>query len=232
MVKSIKENLKIVHERICSAAEKSGRNLNEITLVAVSKGQSLSRIEEARAAGLNVFGENRVQELLAKSDAIGDSVHWHLIGHLQTNKAAKVFERVELIQSVDSIHLIEKLAALAEIQGVPCRILLQVNTSGESSKSGFHPDEVANACNRIVNLDQLQLEGLMTIGPFTENIKSIIKSFADLRSLYEKLAEAASPGIRMNILSMGMSSDFEIAIQEGSNLLRIGTAIFGSRVQI
>jgi pyridoxal phosphate enzyme (YggS family) len=137
-----------------------------------------------------------------------------------------------LIQSVDSLHLIEKLESLVAALNIEGRILLQVNTSGEQSKFGFHPDEIESVCDHIVQHDQLQVEGLMTIGPFTEEMKSVIKSFADLRHLYEKLAGFASPRFRMNILSMGMSSDFEIAIQEGSNLLRIGTALFGSRSQL
>jgi len=229
METSVTKNLKIVRERIASAAEKCGRKSDEITLVAVSKGQPAARIEQIRQAGVVLFGENRVQEWLEKADQFDESVRWHLIGHLQTNKAAKVVGRVDLIQSADSVHLIEKLAVLAAGQQQTCRLLLQVNTSGETSKFGFSPSQVEDACGRIEQLEWLHVDGLMTIGPLTEETGPVIKCFAELRRLYDKLAAIPSAKIRMKILSMGMSGDFEIAIREGSNLLRIGTAIFGSR---
>jgi len=231
METSVAKNLKIIRERIASTAEKCGRKSDDITLVAVSKGQPVAMIEQARIAGHALFGENRVQEWLEKADQLRDTVRWHLIGHLQTNKAARVVGRVDLIQSVDSVHLIEKLAALSTVRQQTCRLLLQVNTSGETSKFGFSPGQVEEACGRVEQLEWLRVDGLMTIGPFTEETGPVVKSFAALRRLYDKLAAIRSSKIRMKILSMGMSGDFEIAIREGSNLLRIGTAIFGSRNQ-
>lgn len=231
MKDSIKENILKVRERISIAAEKTGRRESDIQLVAVSKLQPIEKILMAKQAGIEIFGENRVQELSGKMALINQELRWHLVGHLQSNKVNKVIGTVEMIQSVDSLHLIEKLAASAGERQVTATILLQVNTSAEESKYGFDKEEVSSACELIEKLSNIKVKGLMTIGPLTDNIKEIIKSFAILRHLSDQITKSGSQKIDMNYLSMGMSGDYEIAINEGSNLVRIGTAVFGSRIQ-
>lgn len=230
MRESITENIKKIRERVAIAANNSGRNQSDIQIVAVSKLQPVEKIITARQAGIEIFGENKVQELLAKMPLVRQELRWHLVGHLQSNKVNKVIGSVEMIQSVDSLHLIQKLASSAMQRALTIKVLLQVNTSGESSKSGFEATEVFSACELVEKLSRIEVKGLMTIGPLTDNIKEIINSFASLRYLSQQLAKAASDKIKMTHLSMGMSSDYELAIEEGSTLVRIGTAIFGARM--
>jgi len=229
MRESITENIKKVRERIAIAAKNSGRSESDIQIVAVSKLQPVEKIITARQAGIEIFGENRVQELLAKMDSVKQVLRWHLVGHLQSNKVNKIIGSVEMIQSVDSLPLIEKLASSAKERTLTIKVLLQVNTSGEASKYGFEDSEVFSACELVEKLSHIEVKGLMTIGPLTDNIKRIIKSFAALRNLSQQIAKSASEKINMTYLSMGMSGDYELAIEEGSNLVRIGTAIFGAR---
>jgi pyridoxal phosphate enzyme (YggS family) len=229
MRNNIKDNIEEVRKRISVAAGKCGRQGSEIILVAVSKRQSIEKIKQAAGAGIDIFAENQVQELISKVAALDKVAHWHLVGHLQTNKVSRIIDRVEMIQSVDSIHLLDKLSVVGESRRIISRILLQVNTSAEASKFGFHPAEVESACAAVERLENIQVEGLMTIGPLTDDAGRIAVSFGLLRKIFEKLATIKSEKIRMRYLSMGMSSDFDIAIQEGSNLVRIGTAIFGPR---
>jgi hypothetical protein len=226
----IENNIKSVRERIAKAAEKIGRKEDNILLVAVSKMQPLEKIYQAHQAGIENFGENRVQDLILKISESKVDLKWHMVGHLQSNKINKVIGNVEMIQSVDSLNLLEKLATNGEERGVTSRVLLQVNTSGEDSKFGFQQEIVNTACELVENLSHLEVHGLMTIGPFTDDKSRITKSFTSLRNLSEELNKYSSAKIKMNYLSMGMTGDFEIAIGEGSNLVRIGTAIFGPRI--
>ena len=226
----IENNIKSVRERIAKAAEKIGRREDDILLVAVSKMQPLEKIYQAHQAGIENFGGNRVQDLLLKISESEVELNWHMVGHLQSNKINKVIGNVEMIQSVDSMNLLEKLATNGEERGVTSKVLLQVNTSGEDSKFGFQQENVFTACELVENLSYLEIHGLMTIGPFTDDKSRIVKSFTSLRNLSEELNRYSSAKIKMNYLSMGMTGDFEIAIGEGSNLVRIGTAIFGPRI--
>ena len=226
----IENNIKSVRERIAKAAEKIGRKEDNILLVAVSKMQPLEKIYQAHQAGIENFGENRVQDLILKISESKVDLKWHMVGHLQSNKINKVIGNVKMIQSVDSLNLLEKLATNGEERGVTSRVLLQVNTSGEDSKFGFQQEIVFTACELVENLSHLEVHGLMTIGPFTDDKSKITRSFTRLRNLSEELNRYSSAKIKMNYLSMGMTGDFEIAIGEGSNLVRIGTAIFGPRI--
>ena len=227
----IENNVKNVRERIARAADKSGRKEDEILLVAVSKTQSLEKIYEAYQAGIVNFGENRVQDLSLKIAESRINLIWHFIGHLQSNKINKVLGNVEMIQSVDSIQLLEKLSVHGKERGLLSKVLLQVNTSGEDSKFGFEKENVPVACEFVEKYSHINILGLMTIGPLTEDKSQIAKSFSSLRHLSEDLYKYSSDKIKMKYLSMGMTADYELAIQEGSNLVRIGTAIFGARTQ-
>ncbi|TFH00770.1 MAG: YggS family pyridoxal phosphate-dependent enzyme [Calditrichales bacterium] len=229
MKDTIKNNVENVREKIANAAESVGRNADEITLVAVSKKQPIEKIIEAQAAGITAFGENQVQELLQKQAVIDLDVHWHLVGHLQSNKVNKVYNRVALIQSADSLSLIRKLDSAGQSGKCVIDLLLQVNTSGETSKFGFMPEAVDDICAAVESMTAVRVKGLMTIGPLTDDIKSVTRAFADLRKIFDRLSSTASGSIRMTHISMGMSGDFDIAIKEGSNLVRVGTSIFGQR---
>jgi pyridoxal phosphate enzyme (YggS family) len=229
MSETIKDNIHRIRERIATAAEGAGKKEDDILLVAVSKLQSIEKIYQAHQSGLTVFGENKVQELVSKISISAVDLRWHLVGHLQSNKVNKVIDQVEMIESIDSIHLIEKLSAVGELRGSTSQVLLQVNTSHEPTKSGFQPAEVFSACEKIEQVPNINVFGLMTIGALTDDVAEISRNFASLRKLSEKIEGYGSDKIKMKYLSMGMTGDFEIAINEGSNLIRIGTAIFGSR---
>ncbi|NOX90244.1 MAG: YggS family pyridoxal phosphate-dependent enzyme [Calditrichaeota bacterium] len=228
MMNTIKEALRKTEERINRACERCGRRREEITLIAVTKTFPPEVIQQAYDLGLKVFGENRPQEFRDKSKILPDDIEWHFIGHLQTNKIKYVVPRARLIHSVDSMHLAEALSEFAVKKKVTVPILLEVNTSGEQTKFGFKPDEVEKAFELIAQLQGLQLKGLMTIGPFTEDQRLIRKAFVCLRQIREKLRDEWGKE-KTAALSMGMSGDFEIAIEEGSTHIRLGTAIFGQR---
>ena len=226
----IKNNVQSVRDRIAKAAEKTGRKGDDILLVAVSKMQPLEKIYQAHQAGIENFGENKVQDLVLKISESNLDLNWHFVGHLQSNKLNKVIGKVEMIQSVDSTHLLEKLSKNGEEKGLTSRVLLQVNTSSEDTKFGFEEENVFTACELVEKLSNIEIQGLMTIGPFTNDKTRIAKSFTSLRHLSEGLNKYSSDKIKMKYLSMGMTGDFELAIHEGSNLVRIGTAIFGARI--
>ena len=226
----IRNNVEMVRERIAKSSEKAGRKEEEILLVAVSKTQPLEKIYQAHEAGITNFGENKVQDLLSKIAESEIIFNWHFVGHLQSNKVNKVVGNVEMIQSVDSSHLLEKLSIISQNNGMTSKILLQVNTSEEDSKFGFDPEKVSDACELVEQLSNVEINGLMTIGPLTNDKIRIAQSFTRLRLLFEKLSKYASDKMNMTYLSMGMTGDFELAILEGSNLVRIGTAIFGARL--
>ena len=232
---SITENVAQVRERIAAAARRAGGNPDEITLMSVSKTFSAERIREAYSAGLRVFGENRVQEFATKADALRDlrDAEWHLIGHLQTNKAAKATELFDAVDSVDSVRLAEKLNASAESAGKILSVLIEINVGGEKAKSGVasDSDELAQILRGAPRWGHLKIRGLMTVPPYTENPEGSRAYFRQIRQIRDSIAARALPKIGTAVLSMGMSHDFEIAIEEGATCVRVGTAIFGQRTK-
>ncbi len=227
---SIADNIMRVRERVEDAAVRVGRNPSEITIVAISKTFGPDKIMEAIRAGIKDIGENRVQEFLEKSTEVTLPCRWHLVGHLQTNKVNKVIGRFELIHSVDSVKLATKIGASSEREGLKTSILLEVNTSGEPSKYGFEPEEVVEAVAEIAGIRGVKVRGLMTVGPLTDDVSKISGAFSKLRELRDRVIGEGIEGVSMEHLSMGMTDDFEIAIAEGSTMLRLGRVIFGERV--
>jgi pyridoxal phosphate enzyme (YggS family) len=232
---SIVENITQVRQRIATAARRAGREPNDIALMAVSKTFPPERIREAYEAGLRLFGENRVQEFAGKAESLRDlpDAEWHLIGHLQTNKTAKAAELFAAVDSVDSLRLAEKLNAAAESLGKKLAALIEINVGGEAVKSGVAPDssgleELLRAAPR---LEHLEIRGLMTVPPFTEDPQGSRPYFRKLGELRGQIASRNLPEVGMEVLSMGMSHDFEVAIEEGSTCVRVGTAIFGERTK-
>lgn len=224
----IRGNIDRVRERIASACARAGRREDNVRLIAVSKTFPAEQIRAAYAAGLRDFGENRVQEAAAKRLALQDpGITWHLIGHLQSNKAARALELFDWIHSVDSAGLAAKLDRAAAATGKRLPILLEVNLGGEASKSGVAEEEAASVAAALHEYSNLALRGLMTIPPFFEDPQQARPYFRRLRELAERLRSAGATG--MTELSMGMSHDFEVAIEEGATLIRVGTAIFGAR---
>ena len=232
---SIAENISHVHDRIAVAARRAGRNPQEIALLAVSKTFPAGHIRQAYEAGIRIFGENRVQEFSAKAEAVRElrDAQWHMIGHLQTNKAAKAVELFSAVDSVDSLKLAEKLNVAAQKIGKKLAVLIELNLGGEEAKSGIAPDkpELEQILEAAPQLEHLAIHGLMTIPPFTEDPQQARPYFRKLRELRDKIGARKLPGINMDTLSMGMSHDFEVAIDEGSTCVRVGTAIFGERTR-
>jgi PLP dependent protein len=231
---AIAENIARVRERIAGAARRAGRSLDEITLMAVSKTFPAEAIEEAYSAGLRIFGENRVQEFAGKVGALRNlsGAKFHLIGHLQTNKAIKAAEIFQAIDSVDSIKLAEKLNGAAEKWEKKLDVLIEINIGGEDVKSGLagRSAELEEILKAAPGLRNLAFRGLMTIPPFTEDAQAARPYFRALRELRDEIAARGLPAVGMDVLSMGMSHDFEVAVEEGSTCIRVGTAIFGERV--
>jgi PLP dependent protein len=229
----VSENIKRIRKRMENAALRAGRNPEEITLMAVSKTFPPEKVREAHAAGLRNFGENRVQEFAAKFEAVRDLIEaeWHLIGHLQSNKANKAAELFSAIDSVDSVKLAEKLNTAAEKLGKKLNLLIEVNVGGEEAKSGIEPDsgELEALLSAAPRLNCLRIHGLMTIPPYTEDPEGARRYFRQLCELRERISARQLPAITMDTLSMGMSHDFEVAIEEGSTCVRVGTGIFGDR---
>ncbi len=226
---SVRENLINIRERVRLAAFRAGRDPQTIKIIAVTKRVDVPRIMEAVAAGVTDLGENRVQELSAKVDKIPSSLHWHLIGHLQTNKVKHVLGKVELIHSLDSWNLAVELDRQAARMEIIPRVLVQVNVSGEETKYGINPGEAYDFITELKNLGHIKVEGLMTIAPFVDNPQEARPFFRELRLLSRELNEKIS-GVELKHLSMGMTNDYEVAVEEGSDMLRLGTAIFGARI--
>jgi PLP dependent protein len=231
----IPENIWALKEKIERAAKRSGRSPSEIALMAVTKTHPPERIRDAYDAGLRLFGENRVQEFSAKAGAVSDlsGAEWHMIGHLQTNKAVKAVELFSAVDSVDSVKLAEKLDAAARALNKKVRVLIEINIGGETAKSGIAPGstELEDLLKAAPRLEALAFRGLMTIPPHTEDPQGARPYFRQLRALRDQIATRKLPAISMNVLSMGMSHDFEVAVEQGSTCVRIGTAIFGERVK-
>jgi len=222
---TIAENLTRVRERIAAAAARSGTGEDAITLIAVTKTVDVDRIGEAVRAGVTDIGENYVQDSIRKFEAVGKVVRWHMIGHLQTNKVRLAVPIFDLIQTVDSTDLAKEIGRRSLTIDKTCEVLVEVNISGEESKFGVRPDAALALCEAVAGIEGVDLAGLMGIAPFTADQDAIRRSFRMLKSLWDRL-----PAENRRWLSMGMSSDFEIAIEEGSNMVRIGTAIFGERL--
>jgi pyridoxal phosphate enzyme (YggS family) len=232
---SVINNLAAVRERIATAARRAGRRPEEIALMAVSKTFPPEIIREAYDAGQRLFGENRVQEFGDKAGALQElaGAEWHLIGHLQTNKAAKAAELFTAVDSVDSLRLAEKLNAAAQKTNRLLPVLIEVNVGGEAAKTGIAPDspELEQLLIATPQLTALQFRGLMTIPPFTDDPQQARTYFRRLRELRDQIAALHLPAVNLDVLSMGMSHDFEVAIEEGSTCVRVGTAIFGERAK-
>lgn len=230
---AISDNIAHIRERISRAAARAGRNPDSITLMGVSKVVEPARIRQAYQAGIRIFGENRVQEFEGKSSALKDlqEAEWHLIGHLQTNKAKRAVELFHAVDSVDSVRLAEKLNQAAQQANKVLPVLIEINVGGEESKNGVAPDspELEYLLQNGQLLEHLQVRGLMTIPPFTEDPQGSRPYFRRVRELRDAIADRKLQGIQMGVLSMGMSHDFEVAIEEGSTCVRVGTAIFGER---
>ena len=225
------DNIARVREQIASAAKKAGRNPDEITLVAVSKTVPVEQIVEAYKLGINNFGENYLQEALPKISSFSkQDVSWHMIGHLQSNKVNKVVPNFQYIHTVDSVDLAQKLDLHAKKIGKVIKILLQVNITGEKNKSGMTQGETINAAKEIIKLTFVSAVGLMTIPQFSGNPEDARPVFRSLRLLRDRLKNEL-PESRWEHLSMGMSNDFTIAIEEGATIIRVGQAIFGARIK-
>ncbi|MCI8377673.1 MAG: YggS family pyridoxal phosphate-dependent enzyme [Lachnospiraceae bacterium] len=225
----IRENLLKVEENIKAACGRAGRDPEEVTLIAVSKTKPMEMIEEALACGKREFGENKAQEMKEKCDALPDDIKWHFIGHLQTNKVKYVVGRAFLIHSVDSYHLAEAIEAESAKKDVVSHILIEVNVANEESKFGIKVDETLALVEKIALLPHIRIEGLMTIAPFVENAQMNRPVFRDLRKLSVDIKGKNIDNVSMNVLSMGMTNDYEVAIEEGATYVRVGTAIFGER---
>ncbi len=225
---SIKENLEEVERRITAAAEKSGRSREDITLIAVTKTHPPEMMNEAIMLGATDIGENKPQEVRDKFDRVLPA-RWHLIGHLQTNKVKYVIDKVCLIHSVDSIKLMDEIERQAEKHGIDMDILIQVNISGEETKSGISRDEVEELLLHAGDLKHVKVKGLMTIAPKTDNSITNILHFDNMRQLFIDIQQKKYDNVNMEYLSMGMSGDYETAIECGANMVRVGSAIFGAR---
>ena len=224
----IAENLAEVWERICQAIQKSGRDPDSVHLVAVSKQVGMAQIEEARIAGAVIFGENKIQDAVPKIDQMGsEGISWHFIGHLQKNKVKFLGEHFDLIHSVDSLELAEKIAAQCQTENRVQSVLLQVNVSGETAKFGMEPGELEKQMVAFSRLKGIRVEGLMTIPPYHPNPENSRRHFSRLRGFRDQCEKQNR--LSLHKLSMGMTNDFEVAVEEGATLVRVGTAIFGPR---
>jgi hypothetical protein len=230
---SISDNIAAVRARITAAAQRAARQADAIALLGVTKTHAPERIREAYTAGLRLFGENRVQEFAAKVGAVADlaDAEWHMIGHVQTNKAAKAVELFNAVDSVDSVKLAGKLDGAARKLDRKLPVLIEINVGGEAAKSGVAPDsrELEELLLAAPHFEALEFRGLMTVPPFTDDPEDARPFFRKLRELRDAIAARQLPAMRMDVLSMGMSHDFEVAIEEGATCVRVGTAIFGER---
>ena len=225
----IAENLKYVNERIQKSCLKAGRDEKEVTLIAVSKTKPVSDLMEAYQEGCREFGENKVQELVDKYEVMPKDIHWHMIGHLQTNKVKYIVDKVTMIHSVDSIKLAREISKEAQKKQVTVSILIEVNVAGEESKFGGSMEEAEPLIRKIALLDGIKICGLMTIAPYVEDEEKNRQYFADLKQLSVDIATKNIDNVNMNVLSMGMTGDYAVAIEEGATYVRVGTGIFGER---
>lgn len=226
---SVCDNYRAVDKRVEEACKRAGRNREDVTLIAVSKTKPMSMIEELLPLGVRDFGENKVQELTEKEDALTKEIRWHMIGHLQRNKVKYMVDKVCLIHSVDSIRLAEEINKEAIKKNVTASILIEVNVAKEESKFGAAFEETEALVEEISHLSNIRINGLMTIAPYVENPEENRDVFRKLRELSVDIDRKKFNNVTMNILSMGMTGDFEVAIEEGATHVRVGTGIFGER---
>lgn len=225
----VSENLEQVKANIEAACKRVGRDPKDVRLVAVSKTKPISLIEEAIEAGQDTFGENMVQEMCDKMEVLPDNIKWHMIGHLQRNKVKYIAGKVELIHSVDSIRLAKQISDEAQKQSIEIPVLLEVNVAREESKFGFFTEETEDACREISKMPGIRVKGLMTSAPFVENAEDNRKYFKKLYELAVDIQSKNIDNISMRELSMGMTGDYVVAVEEGATIVRVGTGIFGSR---
>lgn len=228
----VQEQLEEVRQNIRNACERSGRKVEDVTLIAVSKTKPVPMLQEAYDAGARDFGENKVQEMLEKEPQLPSDIRWHMIGHLQKNKVRQVIDKVVLIHSVDTVGLAEQIEKEAVKRDLDVSILLEVNVAGEESKFGFAPEEVEEAAREIAKYPHVHIQGLMTIAPFVENSEENRGVFKKLYELYVDMKRKNIDNVTMNVLSMGMTGDYQTAIEEGATMVRVGTGIFGTRAKI
>jgi pyridoxal phosphate enzyme (YggS family) len=226
-VETIENNLKIINEKIKKAALKANRNPEEIKLVAVTKTATMEQIKEAISAGVRIIGENKVQEAKEKYQILTADIEWHLVGHLQTNKVKYAIEIFDFIHSVDSIKLAKEIYRRSLQFGMITNVLVEVNVSGEETKYGIKPEEVEYFLKEISKFSRIKVRGLMTIAPIVEDKEEVRPYFRKLRELSEEIKRKNIKNIKMDYLSMGMTEDFEVAIEEDANMVRIGRGIFG-----
>lgn len=225
----LEQNLRNVQAKIAAACERANRKPEDVLLVAVSKTKPLSDVEELIKCNQQDFGENKVQELVDKYENVSTSVNWHLIGHLQTNKVKYIVDKACLIHSVDSVHLAKEIEKEAAKKGVIAKILIQVNIAKEDTKFGISEEDIYDLIDEIKNFEHIQIEGLMTIAPFVENPEKNRVHFRNLHQLSLDIKSKNIDNVNMNVLSMGMTNDYEVAIEEGATIVRVGTGIFGAR---
>ena len=225
----LKENLEEVEEKIAKACERAGRAREEVTLIAVSKTKPVEMLQEIYDEGIRDFGENKVQELVDKYEVMPKDIKWHMIGHLQRNKVKYIVGHTTLIHSVDSLHLAKEIEKQAEKKDVTVDILVEVNIAEEESKFGIHKEETYELVRQIAALPHVHICGLMTIAPYVENPEDNRMYFRGIRQLSVDIAEQNIDNVDMDVLSMGMTGDYQVAVQEGATMVRVGTGIFGER---
>ena len=225
----LKDQLQEVEKRIQAACDRAGRKREEVTLIAVSKTKPVETLQEAYDLGVRIFGENKVQELTAKYEALPKDIHWHMIGHLQTNTVKYIIDKAELIHSVDSLKLAETIEKEAAKHDLIADILVEVNVAEEESKFGMKMEEVIPFVEKVSAFPHVRVRGLMTIAPFVEDPEENRSIFADLHKLYIDIKKKNHDNDTVSVLSMGMTNDYEVAIEEGATMVRVGTGIFGAR---
>jgi len=226
-VETIKNNLEIINEKIKKAALKANKNPQEIKLVAVTKTATIEQIKEAISAGVKIIGENKVQEAKEKYQILSANIEWHLVGHLQTNKVKYAIEIFDFIHSVDSIKLAKEIDRRSLQFGMITNVLVEVNVSGEETKYGIKSEEIEPFLKEISEFSRIKVRGLMTIAPIAEDKEEVRPYFRKLRELSKEIKSKNIKNVKMDYLSMGMTDDFEVAIEEGANMVRIGRGVFG-----
>lgn len=226
----IKENIEQINKRIESAAVKSGRTRKDITFIVVSKTIDVPHIKEAVETGENNLGENKVQEIMDKYEPMGNGIKWHLIGHLQTNKVKYIIDKVEMIHSVDSVKLAEEISKRAVQKGITAKILLEINIANEESKFGIRPEDTEKVILEIAKFPNITIKGLMTVAPFVENAEENRVYFKEMKQLLVDINSKKIDNVFMDVLSMGMTGDYEVAVEEGATMVRVGTGVFGARL--
>ena len=228
-MEDFKKNLEIIEENICKACKKAGRERSEVTLIAVSKTKPLEDLQAVYDLNIRDFGENKVQELTGKIEAMPEDIKWHMIGHLQRNKVKYIVDKVELIHSVDSLRLAEEISKQAIKKNVNVNILVEINIGDEESKFGISADEVKVLVRDIAKLDNIKVQGLMCVAPYVVDSEENRAFFHKIKDLSVDIMKENIDNVSMNVLSMGMSNDYQVAIEEGATMVRIGSNLFGKR---